>query len=223
MCGRFAQAKLEWPDYLEDFGEITAPDIPLSYNIKPTQDVAISFMSNGKLKAALARWWFVPHWHRGDVKSWKATTFNAKIETAHEKPTFRTAWRQNRCIIPATGYYEWTGLKGNKQPHYISTDQNVPVFFFAGLYSQMADRSFTTTIMTTDAAPEIEELHHRMPIILTSDQIGDWMGCKDGRYGRTHGFRHHSVAGFGIKDDGENLIMPVEHQPLTDGSQTNKL
>ena len=209
MCGRFAQAKLDWPSYFELFGDLEAPYFPVSFNIKPTQDIAMAYMNNQGMVAASARWWFVPHWHRGGVKDWKATTFNAKIETAHEKPTFRTAWRHNRCIIPATGYFEWTGPKGGKQPHYITVEQNVPVFFFAGLYSTLVDGTQTTTIMTQDATPEISELHHRVPVILPTEQIQDWLGCKDGIYGQGGGFKHHPVKSFGTKDDGPKLIAPI--------------
>ena len=209
MCGRFAQAKLDWPSYFELFGDMEPPDLPVSFNIKPTQDIAMAYMRDGKIIASPARWWFVPHWHKGAVKDWKATTFNAKIETAHEKPTFRTAWRHNRCIIPATGYYEWTGPKGSKQPHYITVEQNVPVFFFAGLYSTLRDGTQTATILTQDAGPEIAELHHRMPVILPGDQIERWMACKDGDYGWSGGFKHHLVKPFGIKNDGYELLMPI--------------
>jgi len=208
MCGRFAQAKLDWPSYFELFGDMEPPNLPVSFNIKPTQDIAMAYIRDGEIIALPARWWFVPHWHRGSVKDWKATTFNAKIETAYEKPTFRTAWQHNRCIIPATGYYEWTGPKGSKQPHYITVEQNAPVFFFAGLYSTLGDGLQTTTIMTTQAAPEIAELHHRMPVILPAEQIAPWMACEDGDYGRTDGFKHHPVKPFGIKDDGAELIIP---------------
>ncbi|MEK6204012.1 MAG: SOS response-associated peptidase [Amylibacter sp.] len=208
MCGRFAQAKLDWPSYFELFGTLEPPSLPVSFNIKPTQDIAIAYMRDGEIIASPARWWFVPHWHRGNIKDWKTTTFNAKIETAYEKPTFRTAWRHNRCIIPATGYYEWTGSKGSKQPHYITVEQNVPVFFFAGLYSTLGDGIQTTTIMTAQAAPEIVELHHRMPVILPAEQIEPWMACDDGNYGWTDDLKHHPVKSFGIKDDGAELIIP---------------
>ena len=209
MCGRFAQAKLDWPSYFELFGDMDVPDLPISFNIKPTQNVAIAFNHDGAIISKPARWWFVPHWHRGAVKSWKATTFNAKIETAHKKPTFGIAWRQNRCIIPATGYYEWTGPKGSKQPHYITVEQNVPVFFFAGLYSTIQDGTRTATIITQDAAPNIAEIHHRMPVILPLDQLKSWMGCEAGDYGWSGGFKHHQVNPFEMKDDGVELVEKI--------------
>lgn len=206
MCGRFAQAKLDWPSYFEMFGDIEPPDIPISFNIKPTQDIAMAYMRDGEISTSQARWWFVPHWHRGEVRDWKATTFNAKIETAHEKPTFRTAWRHNRCVIPATGYYEWTGPKGKKQPHYITVEQNIPVFFFAGLYSTLLDGTQTATIMTQEAASQIAELHHRMPVILPADQIEPWLSCENRDYGWSGEFKFHTVNSFGIKDDSIELI-----------------
>ncbi len=209
MCGRFAQAKLDWLSYFELFGDIELPDIPVSFNVKPTQDIAMAYLNDGEMVTSPARWWFVPHWHKGSVKDWKATTFNAKIETAYEKPTFRTAWRHNRCVIPATGYYEWIGLKGKKQPHYITIGQNVPVFFFAGLYSTLGDGIQTATIMTKDAAPEIAELHYRMPVILLADQIESWLACENGEFGLQSGFKHHAIASFGVSDDGADLIIPL--------------
>lgn len=209
MCGRFAQTKLDWPSYLEAFGDIAPPDLPASFNIKPTQDIAMAYMQDGEMIAAPARWWFVPHWHRGGIKDWKAATFNAKIETAHEKPTFRTAWKNNRCVIPATGYYEWTGPKGDKQPHYISVEQNAPVFFFAGLYSTLRDGTQTATVMTTKAAPDIKELHHRMPLILSTDQVTDWLTCDGRDYGWGQRHYHYMVNPFGVNDEGEGLIDPI--------------
>jgi len=115
MCGRFILGDSNWAAY--------------------HQTVSMAYMHNDILRADAARWWFVPHWHRGPAADWKATTFNTKIETAHEKPSFRTAWERGRCIIPASGYYEWTGAKGQKTPWFISPQTNLPVFFFAGLYA----------------------------------------------------------------------------------------
>ncbi len=191
MCGRFAQTKLDWLSYFEEFGDLSPPDLPASENITPTQDIAMAYLSGGEVVTAPARWWFVPHWHKGTVKDWKATTFNAKIETAHEKPTFRTAWKHNRCVIPATRYYEWTGPKGSKKQHTITVEQNAPVFFFAGLYSTLGDDLHTATIMTQPAASDIAELHHRMPVILPTDQIDDWLACRDRDYGWGGKFRQH--------------------------------
>lgn len=75
---------------------------PRRYNVKPTQEVVI--LAKTPLEPMLARWWLVPSWHRGGLKDWKATTFNARIEEAKDKPAFRAVWRHGRCLIPAAGY-----------------------------------------------------------------------------------------------------------------------
>lgn len=208
----------DWASYHEALSIIQPePEPRPSFNIKPTQTVHMAYKRDGELTASLARWWLVPSWHKGDPKGWKSTTFNARIETAHEKNTFRNSWKSKRCIIPATGYYEWTGPKGNKQPHYISIEQNVPVFFFAGLYSVINDGEgviATNTIVTREAPPEIAHLHHRAPVILKSDQLVPWMKCEIGTkeaidsLGLGHTFKHHEVQKFGIKDDDPEMIMP---------------
>lgn len=207
MCGRYVLGDSTWAAYHDALSIIRPDPAVISYNIKPTQTVAMAFQGQNGIQADVARWWFVPHWHKGDVKDWKATTFNARMETAHEKPVFRTAWARQRCIIPATGYFEWTGEKGNKQPWFIGVEQNIPVFFFAGLYSELRDGSKTCTIVTRAADEAIAELHPRMPVILKPDELTLWMqGQNDEDVGMGHRFSFHRVARFGIKDDGPHLI-----------------
>lgn len=101
---------------------------PRRYNAKPTQEALI--LAKTTLEPLLARWWPVPSWFRGDdVKGWTATTLNARIEEAKDKPTFRAVWGFGRCLIPATGYSEWTGDMGDKQPHFISPAVNDETLF----------------------------------------------------------------------------------------------
>ena len=116
MCGRFILGDSNWAAYHDALSILQGVMGTISHNIKPTQSVSMTYLHNNILRADAARWWFVPHWHRGPATDWKATTFNTKIETAHEKPSFRTAWERGRCLIPASGYYEWTGAKGQKTP-----------------------------------------------------------------------------------------------------------
>ena len=161
MCGRFILGESSWAEYHESLSILRPEPAKVSYNIRPTQSAPIAYYGENGLLASNARSWFVPHWHKGEVKDWKATTFNAKIETAHEKPAFRTAWKTGRCLIPASGYYEWTGEKGKKQPWFIGIETNAPVFYFAGLRSKLADDSETCTILTRASAPQIDHLHAR--------------------------------------------------------------
>ena len=219
MCGRFVLSEPAWSQYHASLSLIrpTSISTTISYNIKPTQDVSVVMMRDGAPVTTQARWWFVPHWFKGDdLKTWKQTTFNARIETAHEKPTFRIAWQSNRCLIPASGYYEWTGEKGKKQPHYVTVEQNVPVIFFAGLHSTLKDGTETCTILTRAAEPEIADLHPRMPVIVSGERLERWLTHADyddrviADYGRdwTNKFLVRQVAKFGIRDDGPELIEP---------------
>ena len=193
------------------------PMTSANWNVKPTNSVEMAFLHDDVLRSTTARWWFVPHWHKKDVKEWKATTFNAKIETAHEKPTFRTAWKSSRCIIPASGYYEWTGPKGAKQPWWIAPKINAPVFFFAGLHSWLSDGTRTCTIITRPALKQIEHLHARTPVMLAEDEVKPWLTISEtddeviGYYGTQWEDRmdFHKVKPIGKDDHGPELIEPL--------------
>jgi putative SOS response-associated peptidase YedK len=105
---------------------------------------------------------------------------NARSETVDSKPSFRTAFKKRRCLIPADGFYEWKGPKGSKQPMYITVPDEEP-FGFAGLWEYWDDKGkadepiLSCTILTTDASESIKEIHHRMPVILKPEAYGEWM------------------------------------------------
>jgi putative SOS response-associated peptidase YedK len=215
MCGRFILGDASWAEYHDALRIIRGVTGHVSYNIKPTQTVALARIVNGSLTTDEARWWLVPDWFRGEIRDWKATTFNARIETAATKPVFRRAWSQGRCILPASGYYEWTGEKSARRPWVIGLTQNAPVFFFAGLCAAPANGGLSCTILTREAAPELRHLHPRMPVILTGDELMPWLSGEigddaatglgtgwDGRY------TSRPVRPFGRDDDGPELIDP---------------
>ncbi|APZ53761.1 SOS response-associated peptidase [Salipiger abyssi] len=206
MCGRFVDPNLRGTDL--EHSEIKIDPIPRRFNVKPTQEVLL--LAKPQLEPHYARWWFVPSWHKGELRDWKATTFNARIEDAASKPTFRAVWRHGRCLIPAAGYYEWTGEKGAKQPHFIRSAGNEETLWFAGLASRWGEL-LTCTIMTRAANAEVSDVHHRMPVILNSDEQDAWLGGSDcTNLGAGAMLRHHPVARFGIKEDSPELIEPFE-------------
>ncbi|MGR3760874.1 SOS response-associated peptidase [Roseobacteraceae bacterium NS-SX3] len=224
MCGRLGRPDLTWAqlyaiqrgflDAMELQRNADASEPPMSWNVKPTQPLAMAFHHEGQLITSTARWWFVPHWFKGEPRDWKATTFNAKLETAAERPTFRAAWPRNRCIIPASFYYEWTGRKGAKQPWLISTDSNSPMFF-AGLHSRVSSGLRTCTILTRAALPQIAHIHDRTPVILSAEALAPWLkGEIDGPEAQDLGkswdgrMQFRKVAPFGRDDDGPELIEP---------------
>ncbi|SFU06770.1 SOS response-associated peptidase [Sedimentitalea nanhaiensis] len=202
MCGRYIDPNLRGTEF--ELSEIKIDPFPRRYNIKPTQD-AIALRSLNS-DAVLMRWWFIPFWHKGEAKDWKATTFNARIEEAAKKPTFRNAWKSGRCLIPAGGYYEWTGEKGHKQPHVILSAGNEETLWFAGLSSHWND-IHTCAILTRPANACVEQVHNRMPVILNSDEREAWMGGTDGAgIGADAILKHHPVKRFGMRDDGPELV-----------------
>ena len=204
-------------DFLDGPLKAGKDDSRPTWNVKPTNQVRMIIADGAGAEVNSARWWFVPHWFKDDPREWKPTTFNARIETASQKPTFRTAWASGRCAIPALGYYEWTGPKAARTPNYITVDTNLSLLFFAGLFSQLPDGQRTCTILTREAAPEIAHLHHRMPVILTAGEIDRWLrgdiGTTEAQNALGTGwdgrFRFHEVAPIKRDDDGPELIEPV--------------
>ena len=203
MCGRFVDPDLRSAGL--DTSWLKINPIPRRFNVKPTQEVYA--LVNGQ--PALARWGLIPSWHKGELKEWKAATINARIEEAAEKPSFRDAWKRGRILMPVGGYYEWTGEKPPKQPHYFEGSGNEGILWFAALVSQWRDL-LTCTIMTRAANDTVEPLHDRMPVILNTAEREAWLaGSQDLSIGAAARVRHHPVAAFGIKDEGAGLIEPV--------------
>lgn len=206
MCGRFVDPNLRSAGLDTSWLKITP--FPRRWNVKPTNDVLI--LAKQPMEAMVARWWLIPSWFDGaEAKDWKATTFNARIEDARDKPTFRRVWRHGRCLVPAAGYYEWTGEKGHKQPHVIVSAGNDETLYFAGLASRWRDL-LTCAILIRAATEATAALHPRMPVILNADERDAWLaGTEDQGIGATALLRHYPVRPFGIADEGPALIEPI--------------
>ena len=176
MCGRFTQF-YSWPEvhaYLNLFGP--PRNLPARYNIAPTQDAAVVRQGAEGRALDFLRWGLVPSWAKDS--SMAARMINARAETVAQKPSFRTAFRKRRCLVPADGFYEWRGAKGAKQPYRIlSPDRGL--FAFAGLWERWekaggeALESFT--IITTEANGKLAPLHARMPVILDPADFERWL------------------------------------------------
>jgi putative SOS response-associated peptidase YedK len=217
MCGRFIEPEFIGTDQehselkINPFPKkplIIPPRGPRRHNVAPTQDILI--FGKSPLVAMTARWWLVPSWHRGELKDWKATTFNARIEDARNKPTYRGVWRHGRCLIPAGGYYEWTGEKGTKIPHVVFSAGNENTLWFAGLASRWNDL-LSCTMMTRAANSDVSDIHHRMPVILNLAERESWLAGSDETdgFGEAAPLRHHHVSKFGVRDDGPSLTEHI--------------
>lgn len=173
MCGRFAL--VHPPAVLQEWYEaIVMPDFGPRYNIAPSSNiVAVRATPEGRA-GTLMRWGFIPSWAKDPAAM--PMLNNARGETVADKPMFRQAFRRRRCLIPASGFYEWKAVPGQKakQPFYISHKDGSPLTF-AGLWDSMhtADgaRVDTCAIITTEANAVLEPIHHRMPVVL---ERADW-------------------------------------------------
>jgi len=150
------------------------------FNIAPTQEAPVVRVDeSGDRSVAMLRWGLVPFW-AGDP-SIGNKMINARSETAAEKPSFRNAFRKRRCLVPASGFYEWTGEAGRKVPHAI-TVADQPVFAFAGLWECWHDKMQpdappveTYTLLTTSANRALAAIHDRMPVILAAADHERWL------------------------------------------------
>lgn len=155
-----------------------------AYNIAPTQYSPIIRLQpegdgdyQGEREMALGMWGLVPSWWRKPLKEKKFSTFNARSETVATSNTFRGSFRYRRCLVPASGYYEWVGEKGSKIPFAIGLS-NRRWFCFAGLWDRaMIDGSpiDSFTILTTTPNDATAGLHHRMPVILHPQDYDRWL------------------------------------------------
>ena len=132
MCGRFTQ-HYTWAE-INAFLDLTGParNLRPRYNIAPTTTIDVARAGESGREIVPMRWGLVPSWWKKPLKELPAT-FNARAETVAEMPMFRSAFRSRRGIIPASGFYEWTGPKGEKTPHYFSSPSGEPLAF-AGLW-----------------------------------------------------------------------------------------
>jgi len=220
MCGRFTQ-RYTWSEvhtFLNVFGT------PLNrprYNIAPTTTVDVVRLDHeGRRELVSMRWGLVPFFWNKTLKEVPAT-FHAQAEAVHEKPMFRESFRRRRCIIPASGFFEWTGDKGDKTPHLFSADGS-PILAFAGLWdkwrnAETGEDALSCTIVVSGASEWMTPYHDRMPVLLAGSEIDDWLSgmagtevlkpaaestlrewVVDKRMNRT-----------GVGDDDPTIIMPL--------------
>ncbi|MBK8899301.1 MAG: SOS response-associated peptidase [Candidatus Competibacteraceae bacterium] len=174
MCGRFIQAA-SGEVLTQQLGLMLPADYAPRYNVAPNQTVlAIRATENGRQPAWL-RWGLIPAWAR--EPRLKYSTINARAETVAEKPAYRQAFRQRRCLIPADGFYEWRKVADRKQPYCIGMADGAP-FAFAGLWEHWArddEAVDSCTILVTQANERISEIHDRMPVILDPLDYDAWL------------------------------------------------
>lgn len=196
MCGRFVVARtISELVTIFEVDEVIGEMPGISYNVAPTQPIAIlvdrSFDKDntgapiGELSREFhsARWGLVPRWAKSPNDN--APLINGRIESILEKPSFKDSVVRRRCVIPASGYYEWhVAADGSKQPYYIHAGDD-GVFALAGLYEWWLDPTkakddpsrwlLSATTLTKDSAPELAHIHDRNPVLLTPETFDAWI------------------------------------------------
>jgi len=176
MCGRKTLSK----NIISIIGEMNieeweAHDYNPNYNIAPTNFSPV-IINDGVKKTKMMRWGLVPSWSKNDQIGSKM--INARLETILEKPSFSGLVKNNRCVVLADGYFEWT--KQHRQPYYITHTEN-KILPLAGLWttwkSSSSNTLLTYTLITTSPVNNINHIHNRMPVILDRDSINKWTNC----------------------------------------------
>lgn len=179
MCGRYALF-----DDLQAVSDMFGFDAALvadtyapTWNAAPTGLALTVRAAAGRREAAMRRWGFAPHWAKGGVAA--KPMINARSETAAELPTFRDAFKRRRCLIPASGFYEWAAASGGKAktPMWIRRADGAP-FAFAGVWIPAGGNEGgggSCAILTTRANAQMQAIHSRMPVIVAADDCDDWL------------------------------------------------
>lgn len=222
MCGRFAlyapHSKIQ-----EVFDvDIGALEFSPRYNIAPMQFApVIRQRPTGERVAHLLRWGLIPSWSKDEHIATKL--INARSETLAEKPSFRAAYKSRRCIVPASGFYEWQKTQGGKQQYLILPAYDT-LFGIAGLWERWSQPNGETldtfTVITTEANEAMKPVHERMPVILARENFSAWM-AKDSELGFLQGLLRPCASelikmypvskGVGnVVNDNATLIKPVE-------------
>lgn len=178
MCGRFT---ITHPNeaLAALFDALPGNDLPPSprYNICPTQPISVVTSDNGQRRMRSMRWGFLPAWYKTPADG--PLIINARSDTIATKPAFRAAVRSRRCLVPASGFYEWTeGTAKARLPWYITRAEGVPMAL-AGIWQdwEQDGQSLTTcAIVSTEAGPDMARLHHREPVSLAPADWPLWLG-----------------------------------------------
>ena len=178
MCGRFAiTIPSDAMSQLFDAQPVNnLPDLP-NFNVCPTNSIHVVTNNGLGRKLESLRWGFVPNWYR--TVNAGPLLINARSETVAQKPAFANASRERRCLIPCSGFYEWSkDLEGNKTPWFIKRNDDTPLVF-GGVWQEWGYEGEiikTCAIVTTASNTKLSSIHHRLPLVLERSDWGFWLG-----------------------------------------------
>lgn len=178
MCGRFVQPPISalLPPELVHLAPALA-ELPANFNLAPTQLASVVLCRHAGIEVATLSWGLLPHW--AQARGLQRSTINARVETVATKPVFRAAFEARRCLVPMSGYYEWTvnDVDGKKDPWYISADDQL---WAAGLWEGPSpllagDNQGTFTVITGQSSGVSADVHDRMPLFLGGALLEQWL------------------------------------------------
>jgi putative SOS response-associated peptidase YedK len=221
MCGRFAVViPKKYQAYITDVDLSFLADTP-QYNVAPGQSITtiVKPPQDKKAKATKMKWDFKPLF----AKDFNHELINVRSETVDSKPLFKYSFLSNRCLIPASGYYEWKKEGTKKIPYYFHVTTQ-PVFAFAGIYTWLGEEKSLdnagVAILTCQANPVVSKIHDRMPVILGHDYMDTWLDSKTDQAllkkiltsytGENFHYYAVSLAVNSARSQGEELIRPLE-------------
>ena len=175
MCGRFV---INMPSDLmaQLFDAVPSNDLPQvpNFNVCPTTQVHVVSAGDNGRKLGAMRWGFIPKWYKKPNDG--PLLINARAETIAEKPAFKAACRERRCIVPISGFYEWMRDGDVRLPWYVQRRDGQPMAL-AGIWQAWGDdRLPTCAMVTTQAHGKMSDIHHRIPVILEQKDWGKWLG-----------------------------------------------
>jgi len=222
VCGRFGL--FVTPEVLEEFFALAEPAAaPPRYNLTPGQAVAVVRERDGQRRLDALQWGLVPFWAKDAGVGRRL--INARLDSLADKPAFREAWTRRRCLIPASGFYEWSEPKGGrKRPHFIRASGE-PLLALAGLWERWraptGEKLETCVIVTTDATADLAPIHDRMPLLVPRAAHAVWLDPRTGpaeigELARATPALDVRPVGFGVNDprnDDATLVEPVDDGP----------
>ncbi len=217
MCGRFTLSVEDRDELAASLG-IPAEQVPDSwiarYNIAPMQRHFVVRQDREDRQLVVARWGLVNHWAKDNKRAGRQ--INVRAETVAERPAYRQAFAARRCLIPADGFYEWTGPKKERMPHWFHPPGG-GLLLFAGLYESWQrepdERETTFTIITTEANALMEPFHDRMPVILGDDAADEWL------FEETDDERLHAL----LRPPHDDLLVVRDASPLVNSVRNEGL
>jgi putative SOS response-associated peptidase YedK len=224
MCGRYDNL-IARDAYATLFrtGRIPRSNFPPRYNIAPTDQILIVRMDprDGERELVMARWGLIPFWMKEKPK---VPHINARAETVHKLPLFREAFAKRRCLIPATGFYEWQQRDDGKQPYRFRRKDLEP-FSFAGIWEFTrlgGEEILSAAMIVGQPNPLVRGVHDRMPVMLMAEDYDRWLGPDTAADELRAMLRPYDAALMeayavsrtvnSVKNDNEECIKPIDDQ-----------